>query len=156
MSLVTAGCGVRRRRRLGGRTLRRRLPGREHADVVDDDELGARDLRDRLDHGVEGAVQAPSITAHLDVPTAVASALAEELTLLTDRAYLVLRGAAVVGNPSTRELAACAAGVADSVSLAAADELLSYGVILQTDGPRRFRFRHPLVRRAGYESGPGG
>ena len=36
------------------------------------------------------------------------------------------------------------------------DELLRLDVIRQTDVPRRFRFRHPLVRRAVYDSTPGG
>ena len=38
----------------------------------------------------------------------------------------------------------------------AIDELLRLDLIRQTDVPRRFRFRHPLVRRAVYESMPGG
>jgi DNA-binding NarL/FixJ family response regulator/tetratricopeptide (TPR) repeat protein len=36
------------------------------------------------------------------------------------------------------------------------DELLDLGLVRPTDVPRRFRFRHPLVRRAVYESVPGG
>ena len=36
------------------------------------------------------------------------------------------------------------------------DELLGVGLVRPTDVPRRFRFRHPLVRRAVYESTPGG
>ncbi len=38
----------------------------------------------------------------------------------------------------------------------ALDELLSLGVVRSTDVPRRFLFRHPLVRRAVYEATPGG
>ena len=37
----------------------------------------------------------------------------------------------------------------------AVDELLRLDLIRQTNVPRRFRFRHPLVRRAVYESTPG-
>ena len=38
----------------------------------------------------------------------------------------------------------------------AVDELLRLDLVRTTDVPRRFRFRHPLVRRAVYEATPGG
>src|SRR5438094_6899731 len=38
----------------------------------------------------------------------------------------------------------------------AVDELLGLDLIRTTDLPRRFRFRHPLVRRAVYEATAGG
>ena len=38
----------------------------------------------------------------------------------------------------------------------AIDELLELDLVRETDVPRRFRFRHPLVRRAVYEATPGG
>jgi DNA-binding CsgD family transcriptional regulator/tetratricopeptide (TPR) repeat protein len=38
----------------------------------------------------------------------------------------------------------------------ALDELLRLDLVRQTEVPRRFRFRHPLVRRAVYESTPSG
>jgi DNA-binding NarL/FixJ family response regulator len=97
----------------------------------------------------------PSL-ASLDVPPAVASALTEELALLSDDARLVLAGAAVAGDPFEPELAAAAAAVPEGLTLGALDELLRLDLIRQTDVPRRFRFRHPLVRRAVYESAPGG
>ena len=96
------------------------------------------------------------ITAHLGVPPPVASALADELALLSDSAHLVLQGAAVVGGTFEPELAAAAAGVIEAVALTAVDELAGVGVIRRTDVPRRFRFRHPLVRRAVYDSAPDG
>jgi DNA-binding CsgD family transcriptional regulator len=94
--------------------------------------------------------------AGVDVPAAVAAALAEELALLTKPARLTLEGAAVAGDPFDPELAAAAAGTADAASIDALDELLRLDLVRQTDVPRRFRFRHPLVRRAVYESMPGG
>jgi ATP/maltotriose-dependent transcriptional regulator MalT len=97
----------------------------------------------------------PSL-AGLEVPPAVASALAEELALLSDDARLVLEGAAVAGDPFEPELAAAAASTAEASALEALDELLRLDLIRQTDVPRRFRFRHPLVRRAVYDSTPGG
>ena len=90
------------------------------------------------------------------VPPAVIASLAEELGLLSDDTRRVLRGAAVSGDPFESDLAAAAADVSDSVAMDAFDELLDLGLIRATDVPRRFRFRHPLVRRAVYESAPGG
>jgi DNA-binding CsgD family transcriptional regulator/tetratricopeptide (TPR) repeat protein len=92
----------------------------------------------------------------VDVPAAVAAALAEELALLTEPARVILEGAAVAGDPFDPELAAAAAGAADAAAVEALDELLQLDLIRETDVPRRFRFRHPLVRRAVYESMPGG
>ena len=94
--------------------------------------------------------------AGVDVPAAVAAALAEELALLSKPARLILEGAAVAGDPFDPELAAAAAGAAEAAAIDAIDELLRLDLVRQTDVPRRFRFRHPLVRRAVYESMPGG
>ena len=52
--------------------------------------------------------------------------------------------------------AAAAAGVVEAVALSAVDELVALGVIRRADVPHRFRFRHPLVRRAVYVSTPAG
>jgi ATP/maltotriose-dependent transcriptional regulator MalT len=91
-----------------------------------------------------------------EVPPTVAAALLEELALLSDTARRVLEGAAVAGDPFDPELAAAAAGESESAVLEALDELLRFEIVRHTDVPRRFRFRHPLVRRAVYESAPGG
>ena len=92
----------------------------------------------------------------VQVPSIVAAAIAEELGLLSTGALLVLEGASVVGDPFDPELAAAAAGVDDLAAIAALDELLRLDLVRETDVPRRFRFRHPLVRRAVYEATPGG
>src|SRR5512133_3338212 len=92
----------------------------------------------------------------LDVPSAVAASLAEELTLLSDSGRRVLEGAAVAGDPFEPELAAAAAAVSEAAAMGAVDELLELDLIRATDLPRRFRFRHPLVRRAVYEATAGG
>jgi ATP/maltotriose-dependent transcriptional regulator MalT len=94
--------------------------------------------------------------ADLDVPPAVAAALAEELALLSGGGRLVLQGAAVAGDPFEPELAAAAAAVPEALALEALDELLKLDLVRETEVPRRFRFRHPLVRRAVYESAPAG
>ena len=87
----------------------------------------------------------------LDVPPAVAAALAEELALLSDGARLVLQGGAVAGDPFEPELAAAAAAMPEASVLEALDELLKLDLVRQTEVPRRFRFRHPLIRRAVYQ-----
>ena len=68
----------------------------------------------------------------------------------------VLDGAAVAGDPFEPELAAAAAGVDEARAIDALDELLRRDLVRATDVPRRFRFRHPLVRGAVYEAAPGG
>ena len=91
-----------------------------------------------------------------DVPPMVAAALTEELGLLSDGARRVLEGAAVAGDPFEPELAAAAAAVSETSAVEALDELLALDLVRHTDVPRRFRFRHPLVRRAVYEAAPRG
>ncbi len=94
--------------------------------------------------------------AAIGVPAAVASALAQELALLSEHARLVLEGAAVAGDPFEPELAAAAAATSEATAIDAVDELLQLDFVRPTDVPRRFRFRHPLVRRAVYEATAGG
>ena len=44
----------------------------------------------------------------------------------------------------------------DAEALQALDELIGHDLVRSAEVPRRFRFRHPLVRRAVYESCPPG
>jgi ATP/maltotriose-dependent transcriptional regulator MalT len=104
-----------------------------------------------------GATSAPRISlTGVEVPPAVAASLSEELALLSDGGRLVLEGAAVAGDPFEPELAAAAAATSEAAAICAVDELLELDLIRTTDVPRRFRFRHPLVRRAVYEATAGG
>jgi ATP/maltotriose-dependent transcriptional regulator MalT len=84
------------------------------------------------------------------VPPAVAAALAEEIASVSPEARLLLEAGSVVGDPFELELAAATAAVGEPEALTALDELLASGLLRRTDVPRRFRFRHPLVRRALY------
>jgi ATP/maltotriose-dependent transcriptional regulator MalT len=90
------------------------------------------------------------------VPPMVAAALSEELALLSTPARTLLDGAAVAGEPFDPELAAAVGAVDDAAALDALDELLGLDLVRATAVPRRFRFRHPLVRRAVYEGTRGG
>jgi DNA-binding CsgD family transcriptional regulator len=90
------------------------------------------------------------------VPPVVASALAGELAVLTPQARLVLDAAAVCGDPFDPALAADVAGLSEAEALAALDELLARMLVRPADVPRRFAFRHPVVRHAVYVGTPGG
>ncbi len=95
----------------------------------------------------------PSELAELgDVPDAVKAALAREVAELSPPAVELLRGASVAGQTFEPELAAAVAGVEADPDLEALDELLERDLIRSTDVPRRFRFRHPIVCRAVYQS----
>ena len=85
------------------------------------------------------------------VPPAVAAALGQEIGGLSERARRLAWGAAVAGEPFDLDLAAAAADLTDAEAPAAIEELLTARVAGATDVPRRYRFRHPLVRRAVYD-----
>jgi DNA-binding NarL/FixJ family response regulator len=92
----------------------------------------------------------------MPVPNAVAASLAMELASLPVEQLVLLRAAAVAGEPFEPDLAAAIAEVAPSAGLDALDALLALDLIRPTTVPRRFVFRHPLVRRAVYEAAPAG
>jgi len=90
------------------------------------------------------------------VPPAVAAALAAELRGLTPDARRLLDAAAVIGDPFGPAVAAEVAELAEPAALAALDELLERELVRPGGAPRRFAFRHPVVRHAVYEAAPGG
>jgi ATP/maltotriose-dependent transcriptional regulator MalT len=90
------------------------------------------------------------------VPTAVVAAIAEEIESLSQRSRVFLDAAAVAGEPFEPDLAAAIAELSQADGLGALDDLLAFGLVRPTEVPRRFTFRHPLVRRAVYESTRGG
>ena len=90
------------------------------------------------------------------VPAAVAGAIAGELESLSDPSRTLLDAAAVAGEPFELDLAAEIGELSEVEALAALDDLLDRDLVRPTQVPRRFTFRHPLVRRAVYESVRGG
>jgi ATP/maltotriose-dependent transcriptional regulator MalT len=90
------------------------------------------------------------------VPRAVIAAIHEELIAVSDESRLILEGAAVAGESFEPELIGAIAERKLAPVLGALDELLEFDFIRPTDAPRRFRFRHPIVRRAVYDGMPPG
>jgi ATP/maltotriose-dependent transcriptional regulator MalT len=85
-----------------------------------------------------------------DVPAPVLAALSAELAALPVTAQHAAWGAAVAGDPFEVDLAAVVAGLDTPIFLAALDELIVADLFRPTDLPRRYRFRHPIVRHAVY------
>jgi DNA-binding CsgD family transcriptional regulator/tetratricopeptide (TPR) repeat protein len=88
----------------------------------------------------------------VELPPAVAVALASELAELSTAARGLLEAAAVIGDPFELNFATATAGMEESDALVALDALLEAGLVHPTDVPRRFRFRHPILRRAVYDA----
>jgi ATP/maltotriose-dependent transcriptional regulator MalT len=90
------------------------------------------------------------------VPRMVAAALVEELETLAPDTRRFLTSAAIAGDPFEPELASAIAELSPQEGIAALDELLDARLLHATEVPRRFTFRHPIVRRAVYETMKGG
>jgi DNA-binding NarL/FixJ family response regulator len=89
-----------------------------------------------------------------DVPATVTTAMSDELALLDRNTRRVLEGAAVAGDPFLLELVAPAAELSEAAVAEALDLLQARDLVRPTEAPRRFRFRHPLLRRAVYDAAP--
>lgn len=109
-------------------------------------------LRARMVPEAAKASRAPGPETSNQLPAAVAAATEQELRQLPDDARAMLEGAAVAGEPFEPELAAEAAGLPASRALELLDELVVRDLVRAEAAPRLFRFRHPIVRRAVYDS----
>jgi DNA-binding CsgD family transcriptional regulator len=89
-----------------------------------------------------------------DLPPTVAAALSSELAGLPVDARSLLDAAAVVGDPFELDFVAATGELGEPEALLALDPLLAAGLLERTDAPRRFRFRHPVLRRAVYDATP--
>ena len=90
------------------------------------------------------------------VPAPISAAIIGELDALSATTRSLAEAAAVAGDPFELDLAATTAGMEDWQALEALDELIGSDLVRPDEVPRRFHFRHPLVRRAVYESCPPG
>jgi DNA-binding NarL/FixJ family response regulator/tetratricopeptide (TPR) repeat protein len=97
-----------------------------------------------------------AVVADAEVPPAVVAALEIELASHAEPERALLSGAAVAGEPFEIDLAALAAELDMAAALPALDTLLASDLVRRTDSPRRFQFRHPLVRRAVYRAAGAG
>jgi DNA-binding CsgD family transcriptional regulator/tetratricopeptide (TPR) repeat protein len=94
--------------------------------------------------------------AGVSVPAAVAASLGVELASLTPDERTLLHAAAVAGEPFEPDLTGAIAELDQSEVLGRLDILIALDLVRPTAVPRRFVFRHPLVRRAVYDSAPPG
>ena len=86
-----------------------------------------------------------------NVPEAVRTALRSEIGSLPVSTQVLLQGAAVAGDPFDEDLAVLAADIGTEEALQGLDDLLHAGIISPTPTPRRFAFRHPILRAAAYD-----
>ena len=99
-----------------------------------------------------GAAPADGSAALPGVPRAVSAALAEELRRVEGDTRTVLDAAAVIGVDFDPETVAAVAVVAPEVAIDALDALVGVDLVRPSIHPRRFTIRHPLVRRAIYDT----
>jgi DNA-binding CsgD family transcriptional regulator len=90
------------------------------------------------------------------IPEPVAAALAAELSEVSAHAMLLLRAAAVLGDPFELGLAGAIAPLDEAAARDAIDELVATGLLRTTPDARSFAFRHPLVAEAVEAAAPPG
>ena len=104
-------------------------------------------------HGKSGLAPAHH-TDEWSPPAAVSASIRDELAGLSPEARATLDAAAIAGESFEPQLVAAIAERPESLTLPALDDLLAVDFIRPTDAPRRFRFRHPIVRRLVYDELP--
>jgi DNA-binding CsgD family transcriptional regulator len=86
------------------------------------------------------------------VPSAVIRGITSEMTRLSRGACRLAEAAAVIGDPFDLDLVIATIAIPEDEALAQVDELIARDLLRTTVVPRRFQFRHPLVRSAVYEA----
>jgi ATP/maltotriose-dependent transcriptional regulator MalT len=104
--------------------------------------------------GETAAAPAPSGTAKpelgADLPDTVREAIVRELAQLPAEARPLTHAAAIAGDPFDVELAAEIADMEVDAAYTYLDQLIASDAVRPSEVPGRFRFRHPIVRRAVY------
>jgi DNA-binding NarL/FixJ family response regulator len=100
----------------------------------------------------ERHLEAGPAEAAAAAPPSILGTIREELGELSPAARDLVGAAAVVGDPFERDVAAEVAGLGADAG-AAVSELLDRDLVRETALASRLAFRHPIVRRAVYESG---
>src|SRR5919198_1380178 len=98
----------------------------------------------------------PIMAGNGELPAPVLAAIGHEVGQLPPAARTLLEAAAVTGDPFELDVAGPVAELAEVEALGALDALVAHELVRATALPRRFTFRHPIVRRAVYESLPPG
>jgi DNA-binding NarL/FixJ family response regulator len=88
------------------------------------------------------------------LPPTLVAAVRLDVDALEPSPRNLLDGAAVCGDPFDPELAGAAAGQELTGALESLDELVAADLVQSTGDGRGFRFRHPVVRRAVYDTIP--
>jgi DNA-binding NarL/FixJ family response regulator len=86
------------------------------------------------------------------VPGGIVAAVRREVEALPGDARALVQAAAIAGDPFDFDLAARIAELDERAALAALDVVERHGLITATGDPRRFGFRHPVVRTAVHEA----
>ena len=109
-----------------------------------------------LEQLARGRAAAATTGGDGSAPPAVAAVLAAEIAALPDEARRLIDAAAVAGDPFEVGIAAEVAALDEAAALDALDVLLAQALVRPGGAPRRFAFRHPVVRHAVYEAVPAG
>ncbi len=86
------------------------------------------------------------------LPPSLTALVRSEIARLDPVARATLIGAAVAGDPFTLDRASIAADHDDDPALQALDALVAADLVRPAEGPRRYGFRHPVVRHIAYEA----
>ena len=107
---------------------------------------------EQLSRESDESLRAPLELGAPGAPESVRNSLGRELDALDPSSRSLIEAAAVAGDPFELDVAMSAVEMDEAPALRALDELIARELLYATAEPRRFRFRHPIVRRAVYAS----